>query len=94
MLKLVCPHCAVPVGIFSEPWQSQRKSRKKACPSCGKGVEPAFSAKRYVPLLVIVLLASWLIVSLFGLPFQYLAGAFSLSFGIALLPSVYLRKQS
>ena len=94
MLKLVCPHCTASVEIFSEPWQSQRKSNKKVCPSCGKGVEPAFSAKRYVPLLFAFLLGSWLSFSLFNLPFKFIAAAISLSFGVALLPSMYLRTQA
>ena len=92
MLKIVCPHCAAPVEIFSSSWQGQRKSKKKACSSCGNGVEPVFSIKRYVLVLFAALLLSWLTVNFLGLSFKYLSWAIPLSFGVALFPSMYLQK--
>lgn len=52
MVKPHCPHCNAQVAIFSKEWQAQRKSKIKACPSCGKTVVVAFDGKTYLRWLV------------------------------------------
>ena len=92
MFRMSCPHCGATVNILSAAWQSQRQANEKTCPSCGAGVEAAFSAKKYIPAATALLLVSLVTMKIVGIPVTYLGQAIGLSLGLALLPSMGLRK--
>jgi hypothetical protein len=92
LLSMSCPHCAVKVSIFSKGWQSQRRAKVRVCPTCRSEVEVVFAAKRYLPVLGVLLSLSFLLFTHFGMPSRLLGTAIGIPFGLALFPSMYLRK--
>ena len=92
MFSLSCPHCGATVRIFSAEWQSQRGTKERVCPSCGHGVEVAFSAKRYVPAAAVLLLVSLAVAIFLGMPTRYFGQVIGPSLGLPLLTSMCLRK--
>jgi hypothetical protein len=85
-----CPYCSTRINAFSQPWQRQRASKEKHCPVCGGKVEAVFSAKLYTAWLAGMLVTVTPLLMLIGVS---VINAVPPAFGIALLPSMYLRKQ-
>jgi DNA-directed RNA polymerase subunit RPC12/RpoP len=91
MLNMPCPYCSTRINALAEPWQQQRASKEKHCPSCGGKVEMAYSAKLYVVWLLALATVISLCFALMGIsPISALPPAF----GLALIPSMCLRKTS
>jgi hypothetical protein len=91
MLNMLCPYCGSRINALAQPWQRQRAAKEKLCPACGGNVEAVFSAKLYTAWLIAMLVTVTPGLMLMGISAM---NAVPPAFGLALLPSMYLRKQS